>query len=105
MILKVNMNSLWMPDKFFTKTIPGCRSQPKTRGFWKFFHNGKSLVFRDKDCTEDISTFLKIDSEELIGLLRDYLEKYKAVVGIECQDGLFVHPDTLGRVLMRIKAS
>lgn len=101
MIVRVDCLSLFCPEYVFTKKRQGFKGSLPTRSYWKFFHNGKSLIFKGKDSKEELLAFLGIEPEELILRLRGYLMKFKGVIGIECEDGLYVHPESLGRFLIR----
>ena len=103
MIIKLGLYSLFVPDKYFRQKLDGCRNQPESRKSWRFIHTGESLVFRDDDSKEALAAYLDVEPEAFIVSLRDYLAKYKSVVGIEVNDGLFVHPEALGKFLLNHK--
>lgn len=90
MILKVNCYSLFLPAKL----------KKKVKGF--IFLSDKESI--NKNCgVFDISSFLDMESDDVMGSILSYFDKGDGMVGVQTLDGLFVEPERLGKWLLNLK--
>lgn len=102
MLLKVNYYSDWVGSRFIRKMIKEAGFIVPKKTCWFFLKREENLLNEKKrDSLPRFARMLKMDEEACYSFIRAELEKVKGLVAVECLDGLYAHPDALGRVLLK----
>lgn len=103
MLIEFKVSSLFLPDKRFKAEVSRSKLAPLCRFAWRFVSNGLYPAFRHACCKEQVAEFLDMDKELVFPLLRDELAQDEDIAGVLLQDGLYCHPEALGKVLLKLK--
>lgn len=103
MIYRINLFSPFIPNSVFKECVAGSRQKKVRKDRW-IVVKLKETAFRIayKDALGPLSAAFRIPVDQLLELLIKELDTRPRSLGILCEDCLFVHPDSFGKIMLSI---
>ena len=103
MILRASRFSAFLPVKAFRDCEAQGRLSTAKRSLWVFIPTVETVFPRKyRDVLGQMEIMLHMEAKELIGLILEECEKYKYATSILCDDGIFIHPEAFGKIVLKL---